>query len=206
MRSYFWLHENEFVSLAHSVGMHQSDMMKTYHFFHNEFFHFLYPTTPSSSFLRRQLHRTAGKGDNASWGRGGLLLRPSLDPAVVPPSLLLLLLVVLLLLLTPATTGLPVTKDFGGDFTAASVSGSDAPGPNAGSMGGKAASAMAIGTGGSGTGNYAENFKTPNYTQYTNQDFKGTTTRMHTKITRALIDRHPRTHKILSQTLCHHLF
>ncbi len=32
---------------------------------------------------------------------------------------------------------------------------------------------MAIGTGASGTGDYASNYKTPNYTQYTQQDFKG---------------------------------
>ena len=63
--------------------------------------------------------------------------------------------------------------DFGGDFTASSMSGSDTPGPTSASMGSKAASAMAIGTGTAGTGNYAENYKTPNYTQYTNQDFKG---------------------------------
>lgn len=63
--------------------------------------------------------------------------------------------------------------DFGGDFSAGSMSGAAQPGPTAGSMGNKAASAMAIGTGGQGTGDYASNYKTPNYTQYTNQDFKG---------------------------------
>ncbi len=69
-------------------------------------------------------------------------------------------------------------NDFGGDFGAGSLSGAPAPGPDSSSMGGKAASAMAIGTGASGPGNYAggdgggSGFKTPNYTQYTNQDFK----------------------------------
>ena len=65
------------------------------------------------------------------------------------------------------------TSDFGGDFTAGSLSGSDSPGPSAGTMGNKAASAMGIGTGGSGPGDYSSSYKTPNYTQYTQQDFKG---------------------------------
>ncbi len=66
-------------------------------------------------------------------------------------------------------------NDFGGDFSSSGAPGS-APGPSAGTMGDKAAGAMAIGTGASGPGNYggtAESYKTPNYTQYTNQDFKG---------------------------------
>jgi hypothetical protein len=63
--------------------------------------------------------------------------------------------------------------DFGGDFSAASLSGAEAPGPSAGTMGNKAASAMGIGTGGMGPGDYSSSYKTPNYTQYTQQDFKG---------------------------------
>ncbi len=43
-------------------------------------------------------------------------------------------------------------NDFGGDFSAGGLSGSTAPGPSAGAMGNKAASAMAIGTGASGPG------------------------------------------------------
>ena len=64
-------------------------------------------------------------------------------------------------------------SDFGGDFSANGLSGASAPGATAGTMGNKAASAMAIGTGSSGAGDYASSFKTPNYTQYTQQDFKG---------------------------------
>ncbi|XP_040568009.1 uncharacterized protein [Lepeophtheirus salmonis] len=63
-------------------------------------------------------------------------------------------------------------NDFGGEFSGTSVSGSDAPGPTANTMGNKAASAMAIGTGTAGAGDYTSNYKTPNYTQYTSQDFK----------------------------------
>ncbi len=81
------------------------------------------------------------------------------------------------LLLTTTTVIIAVAKatnDFGGDFSAGGLSGSTAPGPNQDAMGSKAASAMAIGTGGAGPGNYGgSDFKTPNYTQYTNQDFKG---------------------------------
>lgn len=69
--------------------------------------------------------------------------------------------------------GLISASDFGGDFSAAGLSGGSAPGASAGTMGNKAASAMAIGTGSAGTGDYASNFKTPNFTQYTQQDFKG---------------------------------
>lgn len=65
--------------------------------------------------------------------------------------------------------------DFGGDFSAVSMAGADTPGPSSGTMGNKAASAMAIGTGGSGPGDYTSSYKTPNYTQYTQQDFKGLT-------------------------------
>ena len=65
------------------------------------------------------------------------------------------------------------SNDFGGDFSATSLSGGASPGPTVDTMGQKPASAMAIGTGKGGTGNYAENYKTPNYTQYANQDFKG---------------------------------
>ena len=65
------------------------------------------------------------------------------------------------------------SSEFGGDFTAAGLSGNTAPGPTSNTMGSQAASAMAIGTGGSGPGDYTSNFKTPNYTQYTQQDFKG---------------------------------
>ena len=63
--------------------------------------------------------------------------------------------------------------DFGGDFSAEGLSGNTAPGPTASTMGSQSASAMAIGTGGSGPGDYTSSFKTPNYTQYTQQDFKG---------------------------------
>ena len=63
--------------------------------------------------------------------------------------------------------------DFGGDFSAEGLSGNTAPGPTASVMGSQSASAMAIGTGGSGPGDYTSSFKTPNYTQYTQQDFKG---------------------------------
>ena len=66
--------------------------------------------------------------------------------------------------------------DFGGDFTAGSLSGAEAPGPSAGTMGKAPASAMGIGTGGMGPGDYTSSYKTPNYTQYTQQDFKGTVT------------------------------
>ncbi|XP_059099492.1 uncharacterized protein LOC131893474 isoform X2 [Tigriopus californicus] len=79
---------------------------------------------------------------------------------------------ILLLILSTRCLGKKPGGGFGGDFSAASMSGADTPGPTSGSMGGKAASAMAIGTGDSGPGNYASNFKTPNYTQYTNQNFK----------------------------------
>ena len=65
------------------------------------------------------------------------------------------------------------TSDFGGDFSAGSLSGAESPGPSAGTMGKQAASAMDIGTGGSGPGDYTSSYKTPNYTQYTQQDFKG---------------------------------
>ena len=64
-------------------------------------------------------------------------------------------------------------SDFGGDFSAGSLSGSEAPGPTAGTMGNQAAAAMGIGTGGMGPGDYTSSYKTPNYTQYTQQDFKG---------------------------------
>ena len=70
-------------------------------------------------------------------------------------------------------------SDFGGDFSANGLSGSSAPGATSNTMGNTAASAMAIGTGSSGTGDYASNFKTPNFTQYTQQDFKG---KMHNRI------------------------
>ena len=53
------------------------------------------------------------------------------------------------------------------------MSGAESPGPSAGTMGKQAASAMDIGTGGSGPGDYTSSYKTPNYTQYTQQDFKG---------------------------------
>ncbi len=36
-------------------------------------------------------------------------------------------------------------------------------------MGSQAASAMGIGTGGMGPGDYTSSYKTPNYTQYTQQ-------------------------------------
>ena len=65
------------------------------------------------------------------------------------------------------------TADFGGDFSAEGLSGNTAPGPTASVMGSQPASAMAIGTGGSGPGDYTSSFKTPNYTQYAQQDFKG---------------------------------
>jgi hypothetical protein len=42
-------------------------------------------------------------------------------------------------------------------------------GPTAGTMGSQAASAMGIGTGGMGPGDYTSSYKTPNYTQYTQQ-------------------------------------
>ncbi len=64
------------------------------------------------------------------------------------------------------------SSEYGGDFSANGLSGA-APGATANTMGSSAASAMAIGTGSSGTGDYASNFKTPNFTQYTQQDFKG---------------------------------
>ena len=64
-------------------------------------------------------------------------------------------------------------SDFGGDFSANGLSGASAPGATSGTMGSQAASAMSIGTGSSGAGDYASNYKTPNYTQYTQQDFKG---------------------------------
>ena len=52
--------------------------------------------------------------------------------------------------------------DFGGDFSAEGLSGNTAPGPTASVMGSQPASAMAIGTGGSGPGDYTSSFKTPN--------------------------------------------
>ena len=64
-------------------------------------------------------------------------------------------------------------SDFGGDFSAKGLSGASAPGATSGTMGSQAASAMSIGTGSSGAGDYVSNYKTPNYTQYTQQDFKG---------------------------------
>ena len=64
--------------------------------------------------------------------------------------------------------------DYGaGDFAANGLSGTSNPGANTGTMGTQPTSAMAIGTGASGTGDYASNYKTPNVTQYTQQDFKG---------------------------------
>jgi hypothetical protein len=74
---------------------------------------------------------------------------------------------------SPAVVSRQTTSDFGGDFSAGSLSGAEAPGPSAGTMGNKAASAMGIGTGGMGPGDYTSSYKTPNYTQYTQQDFKG---------------------------------
>ena len=66
-----------------------------------------------------------------------------------------------------------ISSDYGGDFSASGISGAGTPGANSGTMGNQATSAMAIGTGASGTGDYASNYKTPNFTQYTQQDFKG---------------------------------
>ena len=66
------------------------------------------------------------------------------------------------------------SSEFGGDFTAGALSGSQAPGPTSKTMGSQAANAMAIGTGSSGPGDYTSSYQTPNYTQYTSQDFKGT--------------------------------
>ena len=40
-------------------------------------------------------------------------------------------------------------------------------------MGGQSAQAMNIGTGGSQQDKYSSSYSTPNYTQYTNSDFKG---------------------------------
>ena len=77
------------------------------------------------------------------------------------------------LLLSASWITLISASDFGGDFSANGLSGASAPGATSGTMGTKAASAMAIGTGSSGAGDYASNYKTPNYTQYTQQDFKG---------------------------------
>ena len=72
-----------------------------------------------------------------------------------------------------ASTASRRASDFGGDFTSGSLSGAETPGPSAGTMGNQAASAMGIGTGGMGPGDYTSSYKTPNYTQYTQQDFKG---------------------------------
>jgi hypothetical protein len=66
--------------------------------------------------------------------------------------------------------------EYGGDFSAqglSSGSSGGSPGADPGTMGKKPASAMAIGTGSSGAGDYSSQYKTPNYTQYTQQDFKG---------------------------------
>ena len=54
--------------------------------------------------------------------------------------------------LASAAAAAKTGNDFGGDFSAGGLSGSTAPGPSAGVMGNKAASAMAIGTGASGPG------------------------------------------------------
>ena len=91
-------------------------------------------------------------------------------------SKLLILFFCLVIMVNPGngTTLRREAADFGGDFSAASLSGAEAPGPSAGTMGNKAASAMDIGTGGMGPGDYSSSYKTPNYTQYTQQDFKGT--------------------------------
>ncbi len=88
--------------------------------------------------------------------------------------LLILFFFLIILNLVNGTTIRREATDFGGDFSAASLSGAEAPGPSAGTMGNKAASAMGIGTGGMGPGDYSSSYKTPNYTQYTQQDFKGT--------------------------------
>ena len=74
--------------------------------------------------------------------------------------------------IAPLFFGLISASDFGGDFSANGLSGGS-PGATPNTMGTKAASAMAIGTGSSGAGDYASNYKTPNITQYTQQDFKG---------------------------------
>ena len=47
------------------------------------------------------------------------------------------------------------------------------PGANPETMGGTSAQAMSIGTGGSQQDTYSSSYKTPNYTQYTNSDYKG---------------------------------
>ena len=47
------------------------------------------------------------------------------------------------------------------------------PGANPQTMGGESAKAMSIGTGGSQQDKYSSSYSTPNYTQYTNNNYRG---------------------------------
>ena len=80
---------------------------------------------------------------------------------IIVPSLAILLYT----LYTPTTSGHTLPRQ--------AASPPPPPGANPETMGGQSAQAMNIGTGGSQQDKYSSSYSTPNYTQYTNSDYKG---------------------------------